>query len=271
MRAETAPEEERFEVSVTEEKVEEACKVNAELEQLGRRGIGEQGTKDAQKAAQALAAGSSLKVDGQYSDGASRVWVCARGVLFVKRNEDPTTTRILRIDRQLGSLVYSTGRIWTGPNGGKWAEADVGKGANGDFGWLLINGPGFGLDGPALEDASRHNMIKVEVMHLGQPQGIIWRGMMRKEETVAAVKAKLAYETGLTKHHCCLAKDHPSTIPGTSLRLGADYMPELRDEKTLESCNFKDMARLFLVYVGDMPPDLKAAWAPIPQPPENRA
>jgi len=53
----------------------------------------------------------------------------------------------LKIARRVGSTVFTTGKTWKGPRGGDWVELDhiLEK-----PGWLLIEGPGFGLPGPLL-------------------------------------------------------------------------------------------------------------------------
>ena len=105
------------------------------------------------------------------------------------------STRITQLKRQRGSRFYASGRLWTGPNGGVWAEADA---RHGEFGWFLVNGPGFGLNGPALVDATDQAVIQIEILHLGAPQGIVYIGVFRKDATVAKVKQELSHATGLS-------------------------------------------------------------------------
>jgi len=66
----------------------------------------------------------------------------------IKRlGSDPATGGAVKLARQVGSTVFTTGRTWTGPQGGEWVELDniVEK-----PGWLLVEGPGFGVLGPIL-------------------------------------------------------------------------------------------------------------------------
>lgn len=72
------------------------------------------------------------------------------GFLLVKRVADPSTGKIVKVTRATDSPVQSTGRVWTGPSGGRWTELDAEKGEQ--RGWALVEGPGFGLAGPALVD-----------------------------------------------------------------------------------------------------------------------
>jgi len=71
-----------------------------------------------------------------------------QGMLFKKTSLDPTTRKIVKLVRPVGSIVKVTGRRWTGPSGGEWVELDseVEK-----PGWMLIEGPGFGVSGALLE------------------------------------------------------------------------------------------------------------------------
>ena len=80
--------------------------------------------------------------------GGPSAYLCAQGVLFAKRSADPASSGIVQLKRAPGSTVGVTGRLWTGPSGGVWAELDESRGEKG--GWVLVEGPGFGLIGPAL-------------------------------------------------------------------------------------------------------------------------
>jgi len=68
--------------------------------------------------------------------------------VFLKRSEDPTKGAIAKVKRSAEYRVHSTGRVWVGPSGGRWAEIDASKSE--EKGWALLEGPGFGLKGPAL-------------------------------------------------------------------------------------------------------------------------
>ena len=68
---------------------------------------------------------------------------------LVKRpGSSPTGPKTLKLTRPVGSVMFTTGRTWTGPKGGEWVELDsfVEK-----QGWLLVQGPGFGIPGPLLQ------------------------------------------------------------------------------------------------------------------------
>jgi hypothetical protein len=76
-------------------------------------------------------------------------WV-VQGTLFKKPGSDPETQKIIKLTRPLGSVVKTTGQIWTGPSGGQWVQIDPGADKPG---WLLVEGPGFNVPGAMLERA----------------------------------------------------------------------------------------------------------------------
>jgi len=84
-----------------------------------------------------------------------------QGSLFKKPGQDPTTKRIVKMHRQVGSKISTTGRTWMGPSGGQWVELDpfVEK-----LGWLVLEGTSFGQPGLLLE--------KVEI---GEEEPIVLR------------------------------------------------------------------------------------------------
>jgi len=187
---------------------------------------------------------------------------CAQGVVFLKKRPDPKSGPISKLARPVGSPVYSTGRLWTGPSGGQWAELNPARG--GERGWMLVKGPGFGLAGPALLDAESQDLLHLKVYLLDEDErkaGIVWEGLVPRELSVKDVKRALGQATGLEEHLCCLGKNMPA-MSSRGVRLGADYMPELADEKLLAECGFDsgplaEATTLLLVYVGDYPKDLE--------------
>lgn len=195
------------------------------------------------------------------------VYRSASSIVFAKRSERPDTDKIVKLNRAVGSIVYSTGMVWLGPGGGKWAELDASKG---ELGWMLVSGPGFGLQGAALIDASKDDLITVHVHLLGgaeqgsQPGGIVWESLVSTEGTIGDIKKSMCKDTGLIYGMCCFSKEMPCKAPNNGVRLPADYMPELQDIKKIESCKFPAHATVYLVYVGDLPRDLPVKRAPNP-------
>mmetsp|Transcript_108858 Transcript_108858/g.289515 ORF Transcript_108858/g.289515 Transcript_108858/m.289515 type:complete len:306 (-) Transcript_108858:20-937(-) len=68
--------------------------------------------------------------------------------LFKKPGSDPTTGKVVKIARKVGSKVRGTGRAWTGPQGGEWVQLEPPAEKPG---WLLVEGSSFGAPGPLLE------------------------------------------------------------------------------------------------------------------------
>eukprot|EP00971_Amphidinium_carterae_P235436 4672318-Amphidinium_carterae.1 len=81
--------------------------------------------------------GANLPDSGLDLKGAT-LYECTQGVLFLKRCKNPSSQRIVRLQRHVGSRVASTGALWQGPAGGVWMECD---GSSGDRGWMLVSGP----------------------------------------------------------------------------------------------------------------------------------
>lgn len=81
-------------------------------------------------------------------DGTPCALFVLQGVNFRKTGDDPVAAAITRVKMANGTRLWSTGRTWRGPSGGLWTELDSAVEAKG--GWVLIEGPGFGLKGPVL-------------------------------------------------------------------------------------------------------------------------
>lgn len=71
-----------------------------------------------------------------------------QGPLFKRPGANPDNPKVIKITRKVGSKVKTTGKTWTGPSGGEWAQLDPEAEKPG---WLLVEGPGFGIAGPLLE------------------------------------------------------------------------------------------------------------------------
>eukprot|EP00405_Crypthecodinium_cohnii_P020079 CAMPEP_0206479880 /NCGR_PEP_ID=MMETSP0324_2-20121206/36928_1 /ASSEMBLY_ACC=CAM_ASM_000836 /TAXON_ID=2866 /ORGANISM="Crypthecodinium cohnii, Strain Seligo" /LENGTH=227 /DNA_ID=CAMNT_0053956493 /DNA_START=68 /DNA_END=748 /DNA_ORIENTATION=- len=195
------------------------------------------------------------------------MYACARGHLFVKKSEDPACNRIVKLPRHVGDLVRTTGSLWRGLRGGIWAELDASAATgasrgSGLFGWVLVESPTreFGVPGAALIDAKQAQyMYEVRVLLLSEEEstGLVFEALFDGDFTIGEIKRVLCETTGLTEHLCCLAKDPPGLAPN-GIRLGADFMPELKDDRLLGNCGFQDgQALLFLIYVGDLPRKLE--------------
>lgn len=96
---------------------------------------------------------------GPIQDGGPTLYVCGASAIFLKKSSNPRSGKIVKQKRETGSQVSATGRTWTGPSGGEWAElfpsSEASKEESWDKAWALVDGPGFGLEGPALIDPTR--------------------------------------------------------------------------------------------------------------------
>lgn len=187
----------------------------------------------------------------QNSDNGPTLYRCSQGLMFVKRSEEPASTKITRLKKPIGSYVYSTGRLWKGPSGGTWTELDAAKG---EMGWALVEGPGFGIAREALVDATRSGVLKLEVVLLDVQACMVFESLITKDVTTRDVKKMVCQKTGLEVGFCCLGKDPPMN-PQSGDTISIDYMPSLDDEKTVSSYGFVETAMLFLIYIGEYPPD----------------
>jgi len=197
----------------------------------------------------------SLAVVMEEKDG-PKLYSCAQGVMFVKRSADPESTKIAKLMRPVGTSLRATGRTWTGPSGGVWAEIDELDGEHAS--WALVQGPGFGVSGPVLVEVSPdRKLVRLEVVLLDyQRSGVLFESMLPGTTTLAAVKRMVCQKTGLIQGHCCLGKD-PPVNHDSGEPISIDYMPALSDEKDLDSLKFQDEGMLFLVYLDDLPKDFK--------------
>lgn len=69
-------------------------------------------------------------------------------ICFRKDGADPENAGIRKVKRSTGTPLSCTDRRWRGPSGGFWAELAARDGQK--PGWVLVEGPGFGIDGPIL-------------------------------------------------------------------------------------------------------------------------
>lgn len=87
--------------------------------------------------------------------------------LIKRLGSDPATPdKTIKISRKVGSKVFSTGRTWTGPQGGEWIELD---GKVEKPGWLLVEGRGFGAPGPLLRMVQPDAETPI-VLHVLKPE-----------------------------------------------------------------------------------------------------
>jgi len=97
----------------------------------------------------AAASASSVGSGTLVEVGEPCMYKALQSVCIRKVGADPTTNVIAKCTRKAGCELRCTGKVWRGPSGGLWAELDAEVEAK--PGWVLIQGLGFGVEGPLLE------------------------------------------------------------------------------------------------------------------------
>jgi hypothetical protein len=95
------------------------------------------------------------------------------GLIFKKPGDDPTTQKMLKLNRKVGSIVHTTGKVWKGPTGGFWVELDISAGDSGAGekpGYVMIDASGFGTPGPCLQMANAEDGPPL-VLKVKKPDG----------------------------------------------------------------------------------------------------
>mmetsp|Transcript_106995 Transcript_106995/g.332455 ORF Transcript_106995/g.332455 Transcript_106995/m.332455 type:complete len:598 (+) Transcript_106995:239-2032(+) len=189
---------------------------------------------------------------------------CSQGVLFAKRSTEPTGKTVVKLARPIGTFVHSTGRFWKGPSGGTWCELQDGEHFD-NMRWMLVKGPGFGLAGPALMDASvlQAGAFEAVCLHVKNVSSskdsqnlVVFESFMSKSATIWGVKKAVQEATNLNANYCYLSNELPGKAPthrGDDRRghnLPADFMKEVKDDQTLKSLDSGGDIVLFLVYIG---------------------
>merc|ERR1719188_427552 len=147
-------------------------------------------------------------------------------MIFAKRSEDPSSATIVKMPWPIDRPVRTTGLTWTGPSGGVWVELDA---TYGDFGWAIVEGPGFGVKGPLLVDPGNASaMVLIRIHYLGQTKdeaGIVYDTYMSRDDTVANLTNRFAKACNLNRKLIMLAKGLPGKQPnGSGAMLPADYI-----------------------------------------------
>eukprot|EP00931_Biecheleriopsis_adriatica_P011595 TRINITY_DN112677_c0_g1_i1.p1 TRINITY_DN112677_c0_g1~~TRINITY_DN112677_c0_g1_i1.p1 ORF type:complete len:214 (+),score=34.63 TRINITY_DN112677_c0_g1_i1:50-643(+) len=185
-----------------------------------------------------------------------QAYCVAQGVCFLKPSEDPASTKIVKTKRPAGSMIYSTGQTWRGPQGGLWAEVDVARNP-GEAGWALVEGPGFGMRGPALIDpaAADGTSQMIHIRWLKDPP--IFNCLMPKSATIGDLVDAFCSRTGLNRAETIFTKGLPSKNPNQPhMLLPVDYTAPkdvLQNDMTIAEAQISDT--LNLVYVGHFDED----------------
>lgn len=187
--------------------------------------------------------------------------------LFKKPGTNPASDKIVRLKGVVGRTVHTTGRYWTGPSGGKWVELDslVEK-----PGWLLIEGPGFGVTGPMLQEIEPNEEppLVLSVVKPNDFDGVRqWREfVVSPNAKISEAKIWIALLFGLSPTKLILSKPFDmkafrsgfaqTTSLDDGMGIGTYYLkPDdvLSDNNvTIREAGFQDGGEVQYVYCGDV-------------------
>jgi len=195
--------------------------------------------------------------DGAYNQDGPTIYQVVQSILFLKPHEEPTSTKIVKVKKSCGYKVYSTGYTWRGPQGGLWAEVDPTRN-QGTVGWMLVEGPGFGVKGPLLMDEATDNSLVTTVKILINTEDALFSATVPRYVTVGTLIEMLCSRTGLENKEVVLTKALPAKNPdGSGRMLPLDYThPKdvLRREWTLGEADVQD--KIYLIYMDELPQDV---------------
>eukprot|EP00930_Biecheleria_cincta_P004153 TRINITY_DN105037_c0_g1_i1.p1 TRINITY_DN105037_c0_g1~~TRINITY_DN105037_c0_g1_i1.p1 ORF type:complete len:402 (-),score=82.06 TRINITY_DN105037_c0_g1_i1:503-1708(-) len=181
--------------------------------------------------------------------------------LVKKPGRDPAGDKAVKLMRRVGSIMFTTGRTWTGSQGGEWVELDsfVEK-----PGWLLVQGPGFGIPGPIPErvipDDSPPMLLRVakpvDVASALEEDRDLRDVVLKQNSTVRDAKEWIALLFGLSDPRKIIvgnpsARGYNSYSSGNSFHIkSVDGL--LEDSTFLVDAGFHDGDELLYVYTGDL-------------------
>lgn len=155
------------------------------------------------------------------------------GLVIKKPGEDPETTKLLKLTRQVGSIVHTTSKVWKAPKGGFWVELDVSQGDSGAGekpGYVMIDASGFGTPGPCLQLASAEDGPPL-ILKVAKPLGVeAWdksdgdkEFVVLKKSSISDVKRIIGMLFGMS---------------GDSVTVFGQNGAALKDDATIEAAGF---------------------------------
>jgi len=164
------------------------------------------------------------------------------GVLFKKAGTDPETQKIVKLNRKVGAIVHTTGKVWKGPTGGFWVELDVSgdSGAGEKPGYVMIDAHGFGTPGPCLQKASKEDGPPI-LLKAAKPAGAkAWDGSNGEKEFLVLPKTKVS------EIKTILAMLFGLSAEGVTIKTGSS----LQDDSTVEDAEFRTGDQVHFQFVG---------------------
>lgn len=158
--------------------------------------------------------------------GGPNAYLVAQGICFLKRSRNPCSTQITKVVKAVGTVLHTTGKTWRGQQGRIWAQMAA-DGSPDDSGWVLVEGPGFGVVGPLLLGCSdgmgAAGAPSVQVK-LGRE--VVFECLVPPSATVSQLLQVMCARTRLTPSRVILTKAAPRLDPRTGVPLPADFAPE---------------------------------------------
>ncbi|CAL1142910.1 unnamed protein product [Cladocopium goreaui] len=170
-----------------------------------------------------------------------------QGVIFKSKGAQPSSSKIVKLEKAVGDLVKTTGRTWLGPAGGHWIELDP---VFHKAGWLLIEGPGFGKVGPLLEEVLPN-----------EPEAIVMRfSSPYNDDEIHQICIKPSWTIGQVKQWMCirlpcLRREKIVIVKRRCKGRAARFTPSsflLDDRVRVEETDFRDGEELPYIYMGDL-------------------
>mmetsp|Transcript_59234 Transcript_59234/g.173255 ORF Transcript_59234/g.173255 Transcript_59234/m.173255 type:complete len:386 (+) Transcript_59234:116-1273(+) len=171
-----------------------------------------------------------------------------------KLGSDPATGGAVKLTRRVGSTIFTTGRTWTGPRGGEWVELDhvVEK-----PGWLLVQGPGFGVPGPLLRkvEVGEEPPLLLRAERPGESGSLEGEAEMREfvistNARVSEVKEWIALLFGLEPTSLLVAARGEETTAVAGYKINQGGL--LRDSVTVSEAGFEEGDEVHYVYTGNL-------------------
>ncbi len=149
-----------------------------------------------------------------------------------------------------------TGKLWTGPSGGTWVEADP----NEKPGWYLVEGPGFNQPGPLLELVEPQDEEPIVLFALSPvDDSPLFEICLKPSQTVRHAKLWLALRSGLRVNKITVAREKPSEKTHGQGRRNFPATWILEDEVQIRDTPFKTGGELVYFYMGDAAEDVAEA------------
>jgi len=201
-------------------------------------------------------------------------YMTVHNFIYVKMYEDPTVGKIIKQNTQQGKVIRTTGKVWTGRQGGLWEEIDLGfteaekAMTAGDYPrWVLLEGPGFDVRGPMLVE--RRDGMVFKICGCGELADVAESLVCSRKWTISRLISELAARWEFDRRDVVMM----SSCPYSSVKRGRGKVDKSREmdavfakrgdilnpAKLLDHCNINGW--LYLASLG-LCADLSNAHAP---------